>query len=77
MALSPRQKKLSELLAKQRLKVGMTQAQVAAALKRHQPFIANIESGQRRVDLVELLAIAEVIGLDIAKVIRELKKVPP
>lgn len=43
----------------------MSQTQVARALGRHQPFIANIESGERRVDLVELLDLAEVIDLDL------------
>lgn len=76
MIRSPRQKKLCEMLIAQRLKAGLTQTEVAKALKRHQPFIANIESGQRRLDVVELLAIAEVIGLDAGKVIRELKKLP-
>ncbi len=76
METSPRRTKLAELLAQQRLKKGMTQAEVARALKRYQPFIANIESGQRRVDVVELLELAEVIGLDVSKLIRELMKLP-
>jgi hypothetical protein len=47
---------------------------VAKSLGRHQSFIANIESGQRRVDLVELLDIASVIGLDVPKLARKLKR---
>lgn len=43
----------------------MTQAEVAKALERHQPFIANIENGDRRVDLVELIDLAKVIGFDV------------
>ncbi|MFC5067296.1 helix-turn-helix domain-containing protein [Flaviflagellibacter deserti] len=77
MAPTPRQKRLSELLAEQRQKTGLKQVEVAKELGRHQPFIANIESGQRRVDLVELIAIADIIGLDLAEVIRELRKIPP
>ena len=46
---------LAAALAEARRAKGLTQAQVAAALGRRQPFIANIESGERRVDLVELL----------------------
>lgn len=76
MARSPRQKRLCELLIAQRHKAGLTQAEVAKKLRRHQPFIANIESGQRRVDVIELMAIGEVIGLDVGKIIRELKKLP-
>lgn len=54
----------------------MTQAELASRFDRHQPFIANIESGQRRVDLIELIEIAEVIGLDVHLVIDELKRLP-
>ena len=58
--------------------MGMTQAQVARAMgnTRHQPFIANIEAGERRIDLVELLRLADIIGLDVEAVIRALRSVP-
>lgn len=52
----------------------MTQAQVAEAMGRHQPFVANIESGERRVDLVELLDIADIIELDVEALIKELRE---
>lgn len=61
---SARHQRLAELLAHHRELSGLHQSQVAARLGRHQPFIANIESGQRRVDVPELLAIAAIIGLD-------------
>jgi transcriptional regulator with XRE-family HTH domain len=51
----------------------MTQADLAKRLGRHQPFVANIESGERRVDLVELLDIADIIGLDVPKLIARLQ----
>ena len=53
-----------ELLIEQRKAAGLTQADVAKALKRHQPHIANIESGERRVDVVEFLELAQVIGFE-------------
>jgi transcriptional regulator with XRE-family HTH domain len=43
---------------------GLTQLQVAGELGRPQSFVADIESGQRRVDLVEFLNLADVIGFD-------------
>ncbi|MER8488956.1 helix-turn-helix domain-containing protein [Mesorhizobium australicum] len=49
----------------------MSQAQVAKAFGRHQPFIANIESGQRRVDLVELLELGEIIDLDVLALVKQ------
>lgn len=64
---------IAAALAEQRKAAGLTQAQVASKLGRHQPFVANIESGERRVDLVELLDLAEVIGLDVQGLLRRLQ----
>lgn len=50
----------------------MTQAQVANKLRRYQSFVATVESGQRRIDVIEFLAFAEAIGFDAGKAIREL-----
>jgi transcriptional regulator with XRE-family HTH domain len=37
---------------------GMTQIDVAKALRRPQSFVSNCESGERRVDVVELIEFA-------------------
>jgi transcriptional regulator with XRE-family HTH domain len=39
---------------------GMTQTDVAKALRRPQSFVSNCESGERRVDVVELLEFARL-----------------
>lgn len=65
---------IASALTAQRRAKGMTQAQVAEAMGRHQPFVANIESGERRVDLVELLDIADIIELDVEALIKELRE---
>ena len=65
--------RLVAMLLAQRKAAGLTQAEVARAMGRHQPFIANIENGQRRVDVIELLEIAEIIGLDVHATIDALK----
>lgn len=70
---STRHRRLAELLAEKRKAAGLTQAEVAEKLGRHQPFIANIENGERRIDVVELLALAETIGFDPHEVVRELE----
>lgn len=67
---------IATALADQRRAKGLSQAQVASAFGRHQPFIANIESGERRVDVVELLAIADIIGLDVHALIDRLTAAP-
>jgi hypothetical protein len=48
---------------------------VAKQLGRYQSFVATIEAGQRRVDIVELLDLADAIGFDAATLVRRLKKV--
>lgn len=65
---------IAAALANQRREKGLTQAEVAKALGRHQPFIANIESGERRVDLVELLDLAAIIDLDVEGLVRTLQQ---
>lgn len=75
---SQRHQMLAAAIAEQRKLSGMTQAQVARAMgsTRHQPFIANIEAGERRIDLIELLRLADIIGLDVEKLIRSLREIP-
>ena len=41
---------------------GLTQAAVAKRLGHPQSFVAKCESGERRVDVVELLKFAEIYG---------------
>lgn len=67
------QGRLAELLTREREAAGLTQAQVAARLGRHQPFISTIEAGQRRVDVVEFLELAEAIGFDPCTLIEDLR----
>ncbi|MBR0965647.1 helix-turn-helix transcriptional regulator [Bradyrhizobium diazoefficiens] len=70
---SPRQKALIAMLIEQRKKSGLTQAQLAKRLKRYQSFVATVESGQRRIDVVEFLEFAEAIGFDPINAIKKLR----
>ena len=72
---SKRQEVLVAAIAEQRRAKGLSQAQVAKVMGRHQPFIANIESGERRVDLLELMTIASIIDLDVHSLIDRLQQV--
>ncbi len=53
----------------------MTQAELAARLGEYQSFVARLESGQRRIDVVEFLDLADAVGFDAARTISALKKV--
>ena len=72
---SKRHEILVAAIAEHRRAKGLSQAQVAKALGRHQPFLANIESGQRRVDLAELITIARIIDLDVHNLVDQLQQV--
>lgn len=73
---SPRQVRLIELLVEQRVRSGLSQGQLAKSLDRYQSVVSSIESGGRRVDVVELLDIAEIIGLDVHRLVDELLATP-
>ena len=73
---SARHRRLAELLVAYRERAGLKQSDLARGLGRHQPFVSNIEAGQRRIDLVELLDIAQVLGFDPGELLDELIKVP-
>ena len=47
-------------LREARLAAGLTQAQVAAKLQRPQSYVSKCESGERRVDVVELQRFAQL-----------------
>ena len=53
-------KALVEKLIKARKKVGFNQKDVAKKLGKTQSYISKIESGQRRIDIVQLKELAEI-----------------
>ncbi|KQB95694.1 helix-turn-helix domain-containing protein [Thiosulfatihalobacter marinus] len=58
------QEALCQALVDARNKAGLSQQQLAARLKRPQSFVARLESGERRIDVVEFTVLARVIGFD-------------
>jgi transcriptional regulator with XRE-family HTH domain len=69
---SPRHRALAALIAEERKKARLTQAVVAKRLGRHQSFVATVESGQRRIDVIELIEFGAAIGFDPSTVITTL-----
>jgi transcriptional regulator with XRE-family HTH domain len=72
---SKRHRALIDLIIRRRKSVGMTQTEFARRLAEYQSFVVRLESGERRVDVVELIQIAEVLGFDPAKAVSGLKKI--
>ena len=59
-----------EKLRKARLEAGLSQDQVAKKIRRPQSHISNIESGQQRVDVIELKRFAKLYGKNIGYFIK-------
>lgn len=64
-------RRLIELLTKARSTAGLTQQQLATLLGKPQSFVAKYESGERRLDLVEFIAIARALEFEPGKAVRE------
>ncbi len=57
-------RRLITALRDARREAGITQGELAARLQRPQSFVSKYESGERRLDVVEFVEIAQAIGCD-------------
>ena len=60
------------LLIEARHRSGLTQTEVAVRLGVSQSFVSKYELGERRLDVIELLRIANILGTDIHSLIRQI-----
>ncbi|WP_396594847.1 helix-turn-helix domain-containing protein [Brevundimonas sp. R86498] len=65
---------LVEVLAEARQKSGLTQAELADKVGKDQTFISIIERGQRRVDVLEFVALAKAMGADPGQLFAEVTR---
>ena len=65
-----------ELLVQARKEAGLTQAELAEKLEKPQSFVAKYESGERRLDVVEMIDIAEAIGASPVRIVERLALAP-
>ncbi|MEZ5735881.1 MAG: helix-turn-helix transcriptional regulator [Novosphingobium sp.] len=72
---SPRYDALREGIRAARKERGMTQVEVAKALGRPQSYVADFERRERRIDVVEYLALAEAIGFDPLSLLADVMKI--
>ncbi|MBB4526778.1 UNVERIFIED_ORG: transcriptional regulator with XRE-family HTH domain [Rhizobium sophorae] len=59
-----RHRALIALLIEKREASGLTQTELADKLGEYQSFVARLESGQRRVDVIEFLELARILNFD-------------
>ena len=58
---------IPERLRRMRRRAGLTQAAVAARLRRPTSFVGKYENGYRKLDVIDFLKVAAAIGFDPAR----------
>ena len=72
-----RYERFRRLLIDAREVAGLTQVALAEKLSRPQSFVSKYEQGERRLDVVEFLEIAQAIGLDPCELLQDIDRVGP
>lgn len=72
---NPAYARFIKLLVQRRDTTGLKQQPVADKLGWNQSIIAKIETVQRRVDFLEVVLIAEALGIDTADLVREARAI--
>jgi transcriptional regulator with XRE-family HTH domain len=67
---SPEQILFIDVLKAARQRAGVTQQVLAGRLNRPQSFVAKYENGERRIDVVEFVEVAQALKLDPAALFR-------
>lgn len=70
----PEHKALVILLRKHRIAAGLTQVQCSKALNHPQSFMSDVESGTRRLDIVQLRDLCAVLGTNLTELVEELER---
>jgi HTH-type transcriptional regulator/antitoxin HipB len=72
---SPRHEATREFLVRERKAAEISQAELAKRIGRGQSFVADVERGERRIDLVQFLDFADALGFDASKAIKKIAAV--
>jgi transcriptional regulator with XRE-family HTH domain len=68
------QKSLLTLLREVREERGLRQEDVAESLQHPQSFVSKYESGERRLDLLELREVCRVLGISLVDFVRRFER---
>ena len=61
---------LAKLLKELRLEAGLTQVELGKKVRRPQSWVSKCESGEQRLDLVELRLLAQAFGVSLGTLVR-------
>lgn len=68
---TPAYRQLIELLVKARDEAGLSQRALAAKLGCHPSWVAKVEMGERRLDVVEFVRVCRALGRDPLPIVRK------
>lgn len=73
--ISPSHKKaLQQCLREIRKKAGLSQVELSKKLGKPQSFVSKYESGERRLDILEVRKICEAVGITLKDFVQKLEK---
>jgi transcriptional regulator with XRE-family HTH domain len=71
---TPQQKRLLTLLRQLRLEARLTQAELGTRIQKDQTFVSKYESGERRLDILEVREVCAALGITLKEFVRRLDK---
>ena len=74
---SPAYRVVVDALVQARVRQGRTQRWLAERLSKPPSYVAKIEVGERRVDIVEVVAVARALGVDVPGLLVEIAAALP
>jgi len=66
--------RLVNLLREMRIEGGLTQTDLAARIEKDQAYVSRYESGQRRLDVLEVREICQAIGITLEEFAKKLER---
>lgn len=66
--------RLFSYLQQARIDAGLSQGELAKKMGWDQTYVSKIERGVRRVDVIELIGICDVLGLDASVFVKDLHR---
>ena len=65
-----KKRRLAALLRQVRVEAKLTQGQVAERIKQTQSYVSKYENGEQRLDLIELEAVCNAVGVPVIEFVR-------
>jgi transcriptional regulator with XRE-family HTH domain len=65
---------MTNLLREARIEKGLTQVELAARIEKDQAYVSRYESGQRRLDILEVREVCQAIGISLSEFVKRLEK---